>query len=164
MRAAIIQRYDEPPVVGERPEPTPTDGLALVDVTAAPLNPVDLSIANRRYFMPSPPVPYVPGREGVGRIAQSKTFKPGTLVYFESDPANGALAKRALGVERPPSKCPPAFPIHWQPVSASPASPAGWPSSGEAGSKRVRPSSSWAPPAWWGVWPCKPRRFWARAA
>ncbi len=99
MRAAVIQQYGELPVIAERPEPAATDGLALVEVTAAPLNPVDLSIANKRYFAPPPPVPYVPGREGIGRIVQGKAFKPGTLVYFESHPGDGALAKRALAVE-----------------------------------------------------------------
>ncbi len=100
MRAAVIQQYGEAPVIAERPEPAAHDGLALVEVTAAPLNPVDLSIANRKYFGGSPPVPYVPGREGVGRIVRSTTFKPGTLVYFESHPGDGALAKRALADER----------------------------------------------------------------
>lgn len=110
MRAAVIERYGEPPVVTERPEPAAHDGLALVEVTAAPLNPVDLSIANRRYFGGSPPVPYVPGREGVGRVIQGQAFKPGTLVYFESHPGDGALARRALADERHTVEVPPGLP------------------------------------------------------
>src|SRR5437879_11978837 len=99
MRAAVIQQYGELPVIAERPEPAATDGLALVEVTAAPLNPVDLSIANKRYFAPPPPVPYVPGREGVGRIVQSKTLQPGTVVYFDSHTGDCALATTPLGDE-----------------------------------------------------------------
>lgn len=100
MRAAVIQQYGEPPVITERPEPAAHDGLAVVEVTAAALNPVDISTANRRYYAGSPPVPYVPGREGVGRIVESKTLNPGTLVYFESHPGDGALAPHALADER----------------------------------------------------------------
>jgi NADPH:quinone reductase-like Zn-dependent oxidoreductase len=100
MRAAVIERYGEPPTIRERPEPAAHDGLAVVEVTAASLNPVDLSIANRRFFAGSPPVPYVPGREGVGVVVQSSGMKPGTKVYFETHPGDGALAKRALAEDR----------------------------------------------------------------
>src|SRR5438132_7658344 len=44
MRAAVIERYGEPPVLRDVPEPK-ADGASLVEVTAAPLNPVDISIA-----------------------------------------------------------------------------------------------------------------------
>jgi len=95
MRAAVIERYGEPPVVREMPRPQPHDGAVSIKVTAAPLNPVDLSIANRRFYGASPPTPYVPGREGVGRVAGGTGHSPGTRVYFEVDGAHGSFAEES---------------------------------------------------------------------
>lgn len=97
MRAAVIEQYGDPPVVREMPAPEKVDGTAaMIEVTAAPLNPVDLSIANRRFYGPSPATPYVPGREGVGRVIEGPGLKSGSRVYFETDGPHGSLAQRSL--------------------------------------------------------------------
>lgn len=93
MRAAVIERYGEPPVLREIDEPK-VDGASVVDVTAAPLNPVDLSIASGKFYAGSPPTPYVPGGEGVGRPLQNG--KLGPRVYFRAALPSGSLAERAL--------------------------------------------------------------------
>jgi NADPH:quinone reductase-like Zn-dependent oxidoreductase len=93
MRGALIERYGEPPVVRQIDDPR-TDGASLVEVTVAPLNPVDLSIASGKFYAGSPPTPYVPGGEGVGHPLQSG--KPGPRVYFRATLPNGALAERAV--------------------------------------------------------------------
>ena len=93
MRAAVVERYGEPPVVRQVDEPK-SDGANLVEVTAAPLNPVDLSIATGKFYAGSPPTPYVPGGEGVGRPLRSG--KPGARVYFRAALPDGSLAERAL--------------------------------------------------------------------
>ena len=93
MRAALIERYGQPPVLRELPEPK-ADGASLVQVTAAPLNPVDISIASGKFYAGSPPTPYVPGGEGIGRAL--KDGKPGPRVYFRAALPNGALAERAV--------------------------------------------------------------------
>src|SRR2546423_14593117 len=93
MRAAVIERYGEPPVLREVPEPK-ADGATLVEVIAAPLNPVDLSIATGKFYAGSPPTPYVPGGEGVGRPLRSG--KPGPRVYFRAALPDGSFAERAL--------------------------------------------------------------------
>jgi NADPH2:quinone reductase len=92
MRAAVIERYGEPPIVKDVPEPK-ADGANLVEVTAAPLNPVDLSIATGKFYAGSPPTPYVPGGEGIGRPVQDG--KLGPRVYFRAALPNGAMAERA---------------------------------------------------------------------
>ena len=89
----MIERYGEPPVLRDVPEPT-VDGATLVEVIAAPLNPVDLSIASGKFYAGSPPTPYVPGGEGIGRLLQNG--KPGPRVYFRAVLPNGALAERAV--------------------------------------------------------------------
>jgi NADPH2:quinone reductase len=93
MRAAVIERYGEPPVLREVPEPKP-DGSSLVEVTAAPLNPVDISIAGGKFYAGSPPTPYVPGGEGIGRLEQNG--KAGPRVYFRAALPNGAMAEHAV--------------------------------------------------------------------
>jgi NADPH2:quinone reductase len=98
MRAAVIERYGEPPVVRQVPEPK-ADGASLVEVTAAALNPADLSIASGKFYAGSPPLPYVPGGEGVGRPLQNG--KPGPRVFFRAALPNGALAERAIARDEP---------------------------------------------------------------
>jgi len=96
MRAAVIERYGDPPVVREVPPPEPADGTVLIQVAAAPLNPVDLAIANRRFYGPSPPTPYVPGREEIGRVLAGSGAQHGSRVYFEVDGAHGSFAEQSL--------------------------------------------------------------------
>jgi NADPH:quinone reductase len=93
MRAAVIERYGEPPVLRDVPEPK-ADGSSLVLVSAAPLNPVDISIAGGKFYAGSPPTPYVPGGEGIGRLQQNGRIGP--RIYFRAALPNGAMAERAV--------------------------------------------------------------------
>lgn len=93
MRAAVIERYGEPPVLRDVPEPK-ADGASLVEVSAAPMNPVDISIAGGKFYAGSPPTPYVPGGEGIGRLQQNG--KAGPRVYFRAALPNGAMAERTV--------------------------------------------------------------------
>jgi len=92
MRAAVIERFGEPPVVRERDEPK-AESANVIEVTAAPLNPVDLSIATGKFYGGTPPLPYVPGGEGIGHPMSGV---PADRVYFRAAPPNGALAERAV--------------------------------------------------------------------
>lgn len=78
------------PELVERDEPA---GDLVVEVTAAPLNPVDLSIAAGTFYA-GPPivVPYVPGVEGVGRTADGGRFWFETGAGFLGD---GSMAEHA---------------------------------------------------------------------
>ena len=93
MRAAVIERHGEPPVVREMPEPG-ADKAAVVEVIAAALNPADLAIASGKFYTGPPPLPYVPGGEGVGRLLQNGTA--GSRVFFRAAMPNGSLAERAV--------------------------------------------------------------------
>ena len=92
MRAAVIERFGELPVVRERDEPK-ADSANVIEVTAAPLNPVDLLIATGKFYAGTPPLPYVPGGEGIGH---PRSGVPADRVYFRAAPPNGALAERAV--------------------------------------------------------------------
>ena len=81
MRAAIVSEYRAPPAPGDRPAPQAAEGKALVELRAAALNPADLAIASGSFPAGSPPLPYVPGIEGVGTVLESGRFAPGTRVW-----------------------------------------------------------------------------------
>jgi NADPH2:quinone reductase len=81
VRAAIVSAYGTAPEVGERAAPQAAEGQAVVELLAAALNPADLAIASGSFPAGSPPLPYVPGIEGVGRVVQSSRFSPGTRVW-----------------------------------------------------------------------------------
>jgi NADPH2:quinone reductase len=90
VRAALIREPGAAPeLVDDHGEP---EGDLVVEVTAAPLNPVDLSIASGRFYAGPPNAPYVPGAEGVGRT------EDGRRLWFETGAGyagDGAMAQRA---------------------------------------------------------------------
>ena len=89
MRAAVLYEYGAPtPSDFEDPEPGP--GQAVVDVLAAGVNPVDVSIAAGRFYAGKPPLPSVMGREGVGLLDGERVYFDGPISPF------GSMAERAL--------------------------------------------------------------------
>ncbi|HEX5723057.1 MAG TPA: zinc-binding alcohol dehydrogenase family protein [Acidimicrobiia bacterium] len=101
MRAAQVKAIGDLPEPVELDEPAPADGQALIAVTSAALNPVELRVAAGR--MPGAIAPYVPGLEGVGTIITSSTLPAGTRVRFENDlpgfGKDGALREIAVAEE-----------------------------------------------------------------
>ena len=67
-------------------------------VTAAPIVPLDLLCASGTSYFGPPPLPYVPGVQGVGVVEQSDRLEPGTRVFFTSQAGmsagDGSLAQR----------------------------------------------------------------------
>jgi NADPH:quinone reductase len=64
VRAAIVSEVGRPPSLAEASAPS---GDVLVEILVAPVNPIDLAVASGRNPAGHPPLPYVPGCEGVGR-------------------------------------------------------------------------------------------------
>lgn len=114
MKAAQITSYGEPPELVEidpPAEPGPYgESLAgpaeVVDVVIAGINPLDLAIASGKFDAGAPPLPYVPGNEGIGRTAS------GELVWFDgAHHPWGTMAGRAVitegaGITLPPGTRP----------------------------------------------------------
>jgi NADPH2:quinone reductase len=98
MRAAVIHELGATPVVEERDEPEHGDGQALVATAAAGVNPVDLAIGAGVFYGGHPPLPFVAGREGVGRVLEGSAFAPGTLVATLKT-ASGSFAERFVADE-----------------------------------------------------------------
>ncbi|HXV35257.1 MAG TPA: zinc-binding dehydrogenase [Gaiellaceae bacterium] len=89
MRAALIREVGATAELGEAPEPS---GEA-IDVLAAPINPIDLSVSRGILATGHPELPYVPGCEAVGRTADGRVvwIFGGSL----GRTAQGAIAERA---------------------------------------------------------------------
>jgi NADPH2:quinone reductase len=81
MRAAVISEHQAPPSLVERDDPPAAEGKAMLELRAAALNVADLAIASGSFPAGSPPLPYVPGIEGVGTVVHSGRFSPGTRVW-----------------------------------------------------------------------------------
>jgi len=81
MRAAVISEHRAPPSLVERDDPPAAEGKAIIELRAAALNVADLAIASGSFPAGSPPLPYVPGIEGVGTVVRSERFSPGTRVW-----------------------------------------------------------------------------------
>jgi NADPH2:quinone reductase len=97
VRAVTVEEIGRPPVVREVPEPVRREREALIEVTAAPLNPIDVSIAAGRFYSKATELPYIAGREGVGRVLEGDRITPGSRIYF---PMPGGLGGPGSFCER----------------------------------------------------------------
>jgi NADPH:quinone reductase len=91
VRAALIAELGRMPEVGERAEPVPADGEVVLEVLAAPLNPLDVAVGAGRFYGGHPRLPYVPGAEGVGRVDGRLVWAYGGGIGLRRD---GAMAER----------------------------------------------------------------------
>jgi len=101
VRAALIRTLGLGPELGEVGEPRGGD---VVDVLAAPINPVDLGVASGAYVAGHPPLPYVPGCEAVGRAEDGRTvwvFGGGLGLRRDGGMAEHAEIGEAVVVELP---------------------------------------------------------------
>jgi NADPH:quinone reductase len=91
MRAAVVSELGQPPRSGELANPTQAEAEVLVEIEAAPLNPIDLAVAAGRNPAGHPPLPFVPGCEGIGTAAGRRVW-----VYREGIgiARNGCMAER----------------------------------------------------------------------
>lgn len=103
IRAAQLHAYGEPPALARIAPPERPAGQALVAPTAVPITPLDLLCATGRSYFGEPPLPYVPGVQGVGVVRESDTLSSGTRVWFPTTagmaPGDGSLAELALASE-----------------------------------------------------------------
>jgi NADPH:quinone reductase-like Zn-dependent oxidoreductase len=97
VRAAVLQEPGEAPEYRENPDPASEAGVTVVRMTAATIVPLDQLIASGTSYWGRPPVPYVPGDQGVGRVESSAVFPEGTRVFVETRagrvPRDGSLAE-----------------------------------------------------------------------
>jgi len=97
MRAAVLHEPGQAPEYREHQDPV-ADAGTLVRMTAAAIVPLDQLIASGTSYWGRPPVPYVPGDQGVGVVERSAVLAEGTRVFVETRagrlPRDGSLAER----------------------------------------------------------------------
>ena len=96
MRAALLGRFGDPPAASDVASPERTGGRAVVRVSAAPINQLDLLIASGNFYGGAPEPPYVPGVEGVGTVVEGEDLEEGTPVWFSFerfDSRRGSMAE-----------------------------------------------------------------------
>lgn len=110
MRGALITEPNADPVVSEDVADVHAGPRqVLLAPAAAAVNPIDLVIAAGALPVPPSPLPYVPGREGVGEVLSPGPMR-GKRVWFEARGGlggHGSMAERAVAehdivVELPP--------------------------------------------------------------
>lgn len=103
MRALVVTELGRAPELLEVPPPTRGAGEALLEVIAAPLNPVDLRVASGTFFAGPPRVPYVAGSEATARVVEGEELSPGTVVWVGAEGhgqrRDGCLAEQVTASE-----------------------------------------------------------------
>jgi NADPH:quinone reductase-like Zn-dependent oxidoreductase len=103
MRAAVLRAHGAPPVYDSHPVPDRSPNQALVRVTAAPINPLDLLCASGTSYFGAPALPYVPGAQGVGVIEAADHLPAGRRVWFSCAAGmaagDGAMAEYCVADE-----------------------------------------------------------------
>ncbi|MGB0120675.1 MAG: hypothetical protein WBP55_06970, partial [Solirubrobacterales bacterium] len=101
MKAAFITEYGEPPEVREVAPPEAGDDTELVEIEVAGINPVDIAIASGKFDSGAPPLPYVTGKEAVGRTADGKRVWFDEARYPSGSLAEVTAINLGSGIELP---------------------------------------------------------------
>lgn len=88
----MITRPGQPASPADRDEPSPAPDEVVVDVTAAPITPLDLLCATGTSYFGVPATPYVPGVQGVGTVGGRAVWFPTTAGMKAGD---GSMAAKA---------------------------------------------------------------------
>jgi NADPH:quinone reductase-like Zn-dependent oxidoreductase len=96
MNAAVVSSYDAAPRFGAFEEPVAGEGELLVNVTAAGLHPIVKALANGSHYGSTGVFPFVPGVDGVGRLADGRRVFFGAVrspfgTFAERSVASGAM-------------------------------------------------------------------------
>lgn len=91
MNAAVVDAFDRAPRYAEFADPVAADGEVIVEVIAAGLHPIVRALANGTHYGSAGILPFVPGVDGVGRLAD------GRRVYFGTTrPPYGTCAEQSI--------------------------------------------------------------------
>jgi NADPH2:quinone reductase len=94
MRAAVLHEHGGVPALEDFRDPAAEPGAVVLELQAAAMNPIDVRVASGQFPLERYDVPYVAGKEGIGRRDDGESF------YFEySRKPFGAFAERTLVAE-----------------------------------------------------------------
>ena len=130
MRAAVLRRHGAPPEFGPHPAPGRGPGQALIRVTAAPVNPLDLLCASGTSYFGAPALPYVPGHAGRRGDRGADGIAAGQRVWFSCSAGmragDGSMAECCVVPETAVLPLPTGSATTSPPRSGCPPSPPGW--------------------------------------
>lgn len=95
--ALSLHSPGEPPKLVEWTAPTPGPGEVLIEVTAAPITPLDLLCASGTSYFGVPATPYVPGVQGIGTHGGRTYWFPTTAGMR---PGDGSMAATVAVAEQ----------------------------------------------------------------
>jgi NADPH:quinone reductase-like Zn-dependent oxidoreductase len=101
MNAAVVRTYDAPPRYGTFEEPMAGEGEVLVNVTAVGLHPIVKALANGSHYGSTGELPFVPGVDGAGRLADGRRVYFGVARSPFGSFAERTVARTALCMELP---------------------------------------------------------------
>jgi len=91
VNAAVVEAFARPPRYSTFADPVPSENELLIQVTAAALHRIVRALANGTHYSSSGQLPFIPGVDGVGRLAD------GSRVYFgRTRDLYGTLAERSV--------------------------------------------------------------------
>lgn len=107
MRAALIRALGEDPQLVDIDSPIEA-GDVTIRMLAAAFSPIDLTVAAGRFGLGHPPLPYVPGHEGVGTADQRVVYISGAGIGLTRDGlcAEERVVPKASLIELPPTSDP----------------------------------------------------------
>ena len=89
MRAVVVNRYGEAPVVAEIPKPQAGPGQVLIKLRAAGMNPMDRTLSSGDWRPMPATFPMVLGADGAGVV---ETVGEGTARFSAGDNVFGQLS------------------------------------------------------------------------
>ena len=101
MNAAVVSSYDVPPRYRTFEEPVAGEGEVLVNVSAAGLHPIVKALANGTHYGSTGVLPFVPGVDGVGRLADGRRVFFGVARSPFGTFAERTVAAAAMYLELP---------------------------------------------------------------
>ena len=132
MQAAVIETPGQPPNVVDRERPPqPGRNQLAINVTAAPITPLDVLCASGKSYFGVPGTPYVPGVQGVGVVEEgTASMGRGRTVWFATQagmrPGDGSMCAAVTVDERDVVPLPDGADQCWSALWGCPRSRRGW--------------------------------------
>jgi NADPH:quinone reductase-like Zn-dependent oxidoreductase len=107
VQAAVIRAIGEDPRLVDVDPPTDARGVT-IRMLAVAFSPIDLTVAAGRFGLGHPPLPYVPGHEGVGVVERRMVYASGMGIGLTTDGlcAQERVVPEASLIDLPPTANP----------------------------------------------------------
>lgn len=101
IKAAVITGYGDPPEYQDIDPPEVAEDTELIEIELAGLNPIDIAIASGKFDSGAPPLPYVAGREAIGRDGEGRRVWSDEARFPSGSMAEETAINKGSGIEVP---------------------------------------------------------------